>query len=119
MAQQQQLQAPAARTSSASSARQQRLRRALSRRRAGRRHATANLFVTNNEPAGEQWLVLRPAKWNRHVQYAWRFDPCELGMQRQQQRTARRPRVQPDVSDEEYLATEDEREDDHEHAMSE
>ena len=72
-----------------------------------------------NEPAGEQWLVLRPAKWNRHVQYAWRFDPCELGMQRQQQRTARRPRVQPDCSDEEYLPTEDELEDDHEHAMSE
>ena len=63
--------------------------------------------------------VLLPEKWNRHVQYAWRFDPCELGMQRQQQRTARRPRVQPDCSDEEYLPTEDELEDDHEHAMSE
>ena len=31
-----------------------------------------------DESAGEQWLVLLPEKWNRHVQYAWRFDPCEL-----------------------------------------
>ena len=30
------------------------------------------------EAAGEQWLVLLPEKWNKHVQYAWRFDPCEL-----------------------------------------
>ena len=31
-----------------------------------------------DEPAGEQWLVLRPDKWNAQVQYAWRFDPREL-----------------------------------------
>ena len=30
------------------------------------------------EAAGEQWLVLHPDKWNKHVQYARRFDPCEL-----------------------------------------
>ena len=30
------------------------------------------------EIAGEQWVVLHPAKYNKHVQYAWRFDPCEL-----------------------------------------
>ena len=31
-----------------------------------------------NEKAGEQWMVLHPDKYNKHVQYAWRFDPCEL-----------------------------------------
>ena len=34
-----------------------------------------------DEQAGEQWLVLLPEKWNRHVQYSWRFDPCELAPQ--------------------------------------
>ena len=24
------------------------------------------------------WQVLHPAKWNRDVQYGWRWDPCEL-----------------------------------------
>ena len=33
-----------------------------------------------DECAGEQWLVLHPHKWNRHVQYAWRFDPCEIAV---------------------------------------
>ena len=32
-----------------------------------------------DEAAGEQWLVLLPSKWNAQVQYAWRYDPCELG----------------------------------------
>ena len=31
-----------------------------------------------NEAAGELWLVLLPEKWNKHVQYAWRYDACEL-----------------------------------------
>ena len=26
------------------------------------------------EEAGEEWLILLPQKWNRHVQYAWRFE---------------------------------------------
>ena len=34
-----------------------------------------------DEQAGEEWLVLLPKNWNRHVQYAWRFDPCELAPQ--------------------------------------
>lgn len=33
-----------------------------------------------DEVAGEQWMVLLPSKWNKQVQYAWRFDPCELGI---------------------------------------
>ena len=24
------------------------------------------------------WQVLHPSKWNRDVQYGWRWDPCEL-----------------------------------------
>ena len=31
-----------------------------------------------DEKAGEQWMVLHPGKFNKHVQYAWRFDPCEV-----------------------------------------
>ena len=31
-----------------------------------------------DEKAGEQWLVLLPDKWNKQVQYGWRFDPREL-----------------------------------------
>ncbi len=27
---------------------------------------------------GEKWLILLPQKWNKQVQYAWRYDPCEL-----------------------------------------
>ena len=30
------------------------------------------------EGGGEQWMVLHPGKFNKHVQYAWRFDPSEL-----------------------------------------
>ena len=30
------------------------------------------------ERAGEKWMVLHPDKFNKHVQYAWRFDPSEL-----------------------------------------
>ena len=31
-----------------------------------------------DEVAGEKWMVLHPSKYNKHVQYAWRFDPSEL-----------------------------------------
>ena len=47
-----------------------------------------------NEEAGEQWLVLLPEKWNKHVAYSWRFDPCELecnAAQNQQKKPPRRP----------------------------
>ena len=33
-----------------------------------------------DEVAGEQWLILLPEKWNKQLQYSWRFDPCELGI---------------------------------------
>jgi hypothetical protein len=32
-----------------------------------------------DEPAGEQWLILLPKKWNAQQVYSWRFDPRELG----------------------------------------
>ena len=64
-----------------------------------------------NEPAGEKWLILLPAKWNKHVQYGWRFDPCEL--QRQRAPHARRPPprgpvLDECVTDDEYLGESDE-----------
>jgi hypothetical protein len=31
------------------------------------------------EPAGEQWLILLPQKWNKQQVHSWRFDPRELG----------------------------------------
>ena len=46
-----------------------------------------------DEPAGEQWLVLLPKKWNpsTHKQvYSWRFDPRELGAARAPEPDARR-----------------------------
>ena len=33
------------------------------------------------EAGGEQWLMLLPKKWNKHVHYGWRYDPRELGAQ--------------------------------------
>ena len=33
---------------------------------------------TFDERAGEQWLILLPSKWNKHVHYGWRLDPREL-----------------------------------------
>ena len=56
-----------------------------------------------DEPAGEKWLVLQPQKWNKHVQYAWRFDPCELLPQGSPRPPPRAPRVDPAADEEEYL----------------
>jgi hypothetical protein len=36
-----------------------------------------------DEKAGEQWLILLPKKWNKHVHYGWRFDPREFGGERE------------------------------------
>ena len=61
------------------------------------------------EAAGEQWLVLHPDKWNKHVQYAWRFDPCELvegggklAPLGQGRRAPREPLVDECVTDDEF-----------------
>ena len=35
-----------------------------------------------DEPAGQQWLMLLPRKWNRQQHYSWRFDPREFGAAR-------------------------------------
>ena len=66
------------------------------------------------EEAGEQWLLLKPDKFNKQTQYAWRYDGCELtpgGELKplgQPRSAAARPRVADAGSDEEYLATDDE-----------
>ena len=54
------------------------------------------------EGAGEQWMVLHPAKYNKHVQYAWRFDPCELVAPGQRKPPPREPLVEECVTDEEF-----------------
>ena len=51
------------------------------------------------EEAGETWLILLPKKWNKQVQYAWRFDPCELAPTGQPRPPPCRPRVEPDCED--------------------
>ena len=57
-----------------------------------------------DEVAGEKWLVLLPEKWNRHMQYAWRFDPCELQPQgKPQAAAARAPRIDGSEDEEEFL----------------
>jgi hypothetical protein len=55
-----------------------------------------------DEQAGEEWLVLLPKKWNKHVQYAWRFDLRELrtqGAQGGAEGVRRAPRVDMCVTD--------------------
>ena len=47
-----------------------------------------------DEAAGEQWLILLPEKWNKQVQYAWRFDPCELVPRGAPRPPPRRPQVE-------------------------
>jgi hypothetical protein len=56
-----------------------------------------------DEKAGEQWLVLLPSKWNKHVQYAWRFDPCELAPPTAAKPRPRGPRVDLSAEEEDYL----------------
>ena len=39
-------------------------------------------------PAGRAArLILKPDKWNKHVQYGWRYDPCELASHSQMRRS--------------------------------
>ena len=63
-----------------------------------------------DEVAGEQWLIviLLPEKWNKQLQYSWRFDPCELGIAGRSKPPPRAPRVERDGAEEEYLVTDDE-----------
>ena len=62
-----------------------------------------------DEQAGEEWLFLKPEKWNAHIQYAWRYDPCELALQGAARAAVRPPPrapqldpVDPYVTDDEY-----------------
>jgi len=55
------------------------------------------------EVAGEKWLFLLPKRWNKHVQYAWRYDPCELGVRSGAKPPPAAPRVECGASDDDYL----------------
>ena len=54
-----------------------------------------------DEVAGEKWLILLPSKYNKHVRYAWRFDPCELGLAGARKPPPRRPMLEEAVTDDE------------------
>ena len=56
-----------------------------------------------SEAAGEKWLVLLPGKWNKQVQYAWRFDPCELRPPGTPCPPPRVPRFEAGAPDDEFL----------------
>ena len=60
-----------------------------------------------DEAAGERWLILLPKKWNRHVQYAWRFGPCELGPQGARKPPPRAPRIDECETEDEYLTSDE------------
>ena len=47
--------------------------------------------------------MLIPKKWNKHVQYAWRYDPCELGVQGSARPPPCVPRIDPEEDQEEFL----------------
>ena len=50
-----------------------------------------------DEVAGEKWLILLPEKWNRQVQYSWRFAPCELALKLAPRGVPRPPPRRPQV----------------------
>lgn len=55
------------------------------------------------ETAGEKWLVLLPSKWNKQVQYAWRYDPCEFAPPGTPRPAPRAPRFEPGSPRDEFL----------------
>ena len=76
-------------------------------------------YPAYDEQAGEKWLFLKPVKWNAHVQYAWRYDPCELAARSGRRATASpnvrhraamtttAARIDPWVTDDEYDPSDD------------
>ena len=56
-----------------------------------------------DEAAGEKWLILLPDRWNKHVQYAWRYDVCELAPQGVPKPPPRPPQVDEVASDLDYM----------------
>eukprot|EP00966_Prymnesium_polylepis_P330702 7386322-Prymnesium_polylepis.1 len=47
--------------------------------------------------------MLLPKKWNKQLQYAWRFDPCELAPPGTTRPPPRAPRFEPGTPDDEFL----------------
>ena len=56
-----------------------------------------------DEKAGEKLLMLLPKKWNKQVQYAWRYDPCELAPPGTARPPPRAPRFEPGEPQDEFL----------------
>ena len=85
--------------------------RSSSRRTSSTASASRGGMLTRSTTAGgRRWLFLKPDDWNRHVQYAWRFDPCELVPQGAAKPPPQAPRVDdvdPCVTDDEYDHTAD------------
>ena len=54
------------------------------------------------------WLILLPNRWNRHVQYAWRYDACELAPQGAPKPPPQPPQIDQMESDLEYMTGDDE-----------
>ena len=59
--------------------------------------------LEHDELPGEKWLILLPTKWNKQVQWSWRFDPCELAPSGTARPLPRRPRIEHGQSADEYL----------------
>ena len=57
-----------------------------------------------DEPAGEQWLILRPDKWKKQVHYGWRFDPRELGAEAARAADPRRRNLIRDCEEAEFAS---------------
>ena len=53
------------------------------------------------------WMVLLPNKWSKDGQNAWRFDPCELGVQGARKARPRAPMIDECVTDVEYLTSDE------------
>jgi len=55
--------------------------------------AALDMGSRSDEVAGEQWVILVPDRWNKQVQMAWRYYPCELALPGRAQQPPRAPRV--------------------------
>ena len=68
---------------------------------------SSNGNILDKSQYTKKWLFLLPKRWNKHVQYAWRYAPRELEPEGDAAPLESAPRVELAASDDEYL-TEDE-----------
>ena len=50
-----------------------------------------------------RYIRLLPQKWNKAVQYGWRYDPCELGMPGAARKKQSAPRIERGAPRDEFL----------------